>query len=231
MKALFGLAVAMELIEENPFKQFKLLIVKNIKSKIAKTSTIEALKKMIVNDTYYSDWSWFYLTMIAVFSYSAVRRRQLIGIKWRDIDFSKATLYLAPEFSKNKKDNLLPLNSVLIKMLINFKREFKDKCGTIQQDDQVFNITKLVNSYTPNHLGETTENHISGLFTRFSKKIGEKITPHRFRHAFASIAANSGCNLQILSQFMSHSDIQTTAGYVETDMQGLRNVQNMLSKT
>jgi integrase len=231
MKALFGLAVVMELIEENPFKQFKLLIVKNIKSKVAKTSTIEKLKSMINSDTYYSNLSWFYLTMIAVFSYSAVRRRQLIGIKWRDINFSKATLYLAPEFSKNKKDNLLPLNSVLIKMLINFKREFKDKCGTIQQDDQVFNITKLVNSYTPNHLGETTENHISGLFTRFSKKIGEKITPHRFRHAFASIAANRGCNLQILSQFMSHSDIQTTAGYVETDMQGLRNVQNMLSET
>ena len=85
--------------------------------------------------------------MIAVFSYSAVRRRQLIGIKWRDIDFNKSTLYLTAEFSKNKKDNLLPLNPVLIKMLTDFEKEFKKKCGTIQQDE--FKREEIAQEYKP----------------------------------------------------------------------------------
>lgn len=224
MKALFNLAVNLNIINKNPFKLFKPLKVHKIKSKIVKESTINNLKTMLKNDSYYSNLSWFYLTMIDVLSYSAIRRRQLVGIKWRDIDFENKTLYLAAEFSKNGNDNLIPLNSMLFYKLKEFKTMFK----SIEQSDQVFNITKLVKLYKPNEFSETTEAHISGLFRRFSIKIDEPISPHRFRHAFASTVANKGCNLEILSKFMSHKDIRTTASYIETNINGYKKIQDLL---
>jgi site-specific recombinase XerD len=40
--------------------------------------------------------------------------------------------------------------------------------------------------------------------------------------------ANSGCNLKSLQQLLGHTDIKTTIGYVEINIDDLRTIQSIL---
>lgn len=73
-----------------------------------------------------------------------------------------------------------------------------------------------------------TGDHVSRLFTKWGKKIGVKISPHRFRHTTATKIANSGCNLKSLQKLLGHADIKTTMGYVEVGIDDLRKIQAIL---
>ena len=221
MQVLFNTAVKLGHLRENIFKSIPML--KNIKTK-PKTLDKDAIIELIIMikaDCYYSKLDWFYLAMIDLFIYTAIRRRQLIGITWGDIDFQKQTLLLASEFSKNRIENLVPLND----LLINHLKIIKQKTHKHKANDQVFNITKFVDTYKGNSM---TEDHVSRLFTKWSKKINIKISAHRFRHTTATKIANSGCNLKSLQQLLGHQDIKTTLEYVDVNIDNLRDIQSIL---
>ena len=218
MRSLFNFAVAANYLDENVFQSIDILKTSNVKCKTISEATFEKLLLTIKHDKYYSCQSWFYLAMIDVFRFTAIRRRQLIGIKWRDINFNEKTLYLDAKYSKNKNDNLVPINDILIGHFLMLMEKSKNP----KQSEQVFNITKFLNSYKAEQMNE---DHVSRLFTKWSKKIGVLVSPHRFRHTTATKIANSGCNLKSLQQLLGHSDIKTTLGYVETNIDDLRQIQ------
>jgi integrase len=226
MKALLNLAVKIDKIPKNVFCEIKPLKTKNIRSKTIQASTLILLNQLFENDYHYSKLGWFYRILLNVLSNTGIRRRQLIGIRWQDIDMTNAQLYLSAEFSKNGNDNLIPINQ----QLIHDFTLMKDRSGIIRSTDQVFNLTKFSNDYSSNKSNETSETQISGLFTRLSKKIGKSISPHQFRHTFATNIVNNGGNIKTLSEFLSHSDIRTTMIYVQPDMENMRKIQNMAIK-
>jgi site-specific recombinase XerD len=55
------------------------------------------------------------------------------------------------------------------------------------------------------------------------------VSPHQFRHRFATEIANNGGNIKTLSEFLSHSDVRTTMIYVQPDMDSKRNIQNIIN--
>lgn len=113
MRALFNTAVSLNHLDENIFKKIPMLKNTSTKIKTLNKNDIYNLIQTIKADVYYSNLDWFYLAMIDVFRFTAIRRRQLIGIKWCNIDFNNQTLYLDSEFSKNGIAHLIPLNELL----------------------------------------------------------------------------------------------------------------------
>lgn len=220
IKSLFNVAVKLGYLEDNVFNSIPIL--KNVESqhKTISDITLERLISMIINDKYYSQHVGFYMAMIDVFRFTGIRRRQLIGIRWCDIDFDKQSLYLNAKFSKNGRDNLIPINQILVDHFVFLKGNARTKMRS-----QVFNITKVSHRYKGNQM---TERHVSQLFVKWSDKIGTPISPHRFRHTVATKIANSGCNLKSLQQLLGHTDIKTTFGYIETNIGDLRKIQSIL---
>ncbi len=220
LKSLFNVAVKLGHLNSNVFNSIPILKNTKPKQKTISNSVLDRLYSMIVEDKYYSQHAWFYLAMIDVFKFTGIRRRQLIGIRWCDINLSDKSLYLNAKFSKNGNDNLVPINEALI----NHFRILKEN-SKANMKDQVFNITKVSSRYKGNKM---TEEHVSQLFVKWSKKIGIQISAHRFRHTVATRIANSGCNLKSLQQLLGHTDIKTTFGYIETNIDDLRKIQSML---
>ncbi|SMN17091.1 Integrase [uncultured Candidatus Thioglobus sp.] len=220
LKSLFNVATKLGYLESNVFNSIPIL--KNVESrhKTISNATLERLVSMVINDNYYSQHAGFYMAMIDVFRFTGIRRRQLIGIRWCDVDFDKHSLYLNAKFSKNGRDNLIPINQTLIEHFMSLKKNSRAKVR-----DQVFNITEISHRYKGNKM---TESHVSQLFVKWSNKIGVPISSHRFRHTVATKIANSGCNLKSLQQLLGHTDIKTTFGYIETNIDDLREIQSVL---
>ena len=221
MRVLFNFAVKFGLLKENLFNTISLPKINKTKSKTIDIDTLNKLIHLLKTDPYYSQLDWFYLAIIDVLLLTAIRRRQLIGIKWRDIDFINNALYLDAEFSKNSNDNLVPINAVLVNHFLTIRSKSKRN----EPHDQVFNVTQFVKTYRKNVMHE---GHLTMLFAKWSKKIGINISAHRFRHTTATKIANSGVNLKAAQQLLGHKSIKTTMGYIEVNLDDLRKIQDLL---
>jgi integrase/recombinase XerD len=63
---------------------------------------------------------------------------------------------------------------------------------------------------------------------QLAKKAGIKktISPHTFRHSFATHLLENGANLRAIQQMLGHESITTTEVYTHVDKTHLTNVMN-----
>lgn len=64
--------------------------------------------------------------------------------------------------------------------------------------------------------GRYTEQSIRGMLKRYTEQagIGRKITPHMFRHSFATYLIEEGVDISCVQQILGHSSIKTTQIYI-----------------
>ncbi len=174
--------------------------------------------------------SWFWRIVIKVFYYTGIRRRQLVGLTWGDINLRQMTITLKGEHSKNKREWIIPLSEALIEPLAELqKRTEMQLKRPINKNEQLFNVTHFSSRWRTNgsQAHEMTRDHVSSSFRRIKDKTGIEISPHRFRHTFASKMANADGGLdgiKELQRILGHTDIKITLSYVEADMSKMRNM-------
>lgn len=166
--------------------------------------------------------AWFWVTLIKFLFLTGMRRRQLCGLEWYDIDFKRRSIVLRAKHSKTKREWLIPLPDSTVKPL----RELQERTEEILQrrirkDDQVFNVTLFNNRFFGDRM---TEEQVSGFFRRLQSRSGITISTHRLRHTMATKAANSGGSLKALQNTLGHTDIKTTMAYVRADLGDMRNL-------
>ena len=64
------------------------------------------------------------------------------------------------------------------------------------------------------------------IIKQLAKKAGiqKKISPHTFRHSFATHLLENGANLRAIQQMLGHESITTTEVYMHVDRKHLREV-------
>lgn len=164
---------------------------------------------------------WFWEGVVKCLYYTGMRRRQLVGLTWGDIDYKQQTILLRGEHSKTKREWKIPLPPWLLPVLTDMRKLSENKLGrTCRRNDQVFNVTL----FNPDYKGDRmTWEHVAGAFKRISKRSGVKVSPHRFRHTFATQLAKQG-NLRDLQQMLGHTNLSTTMEYVEPSVNQMRDM-------
>lgn len=168
--------------------------------------------------------AWFWEAVLKVLYYTGMRRRQLVELCWGDIDFKHQRILLRAEGSKTRREWHIPMVDEIVQPLMTLKEKTLGKLEVGQvgaiRNRQVFNITL----FHPRYKGERMmPEQVTGYFKRASKRYQVKISPHRFRHTFATEAANQGeQNLKHLQNMLGHTSIKTTLGYVQSDTESMR---------
>ncbi|MDQ5767881.1 tyrosine-type recombinase/integrase [Thiothrix subterranea] len=162
---------------------------------------------------------WFWEAVVKTLYYTGMRRRQLVGLCWGDIDRQHSTIMLRAENSKTREEWSIPVAPPLQAVFDELARLTQARLGRMfRTDEQVFNLPLFKSGYKGKVM---TVEHVSAAFRRIRENTGIEVSPHRFRHTFATKLAKQG-KIRDLQQMMGHSDVRTTLGYVQPDLNNMR---------
>lgn len=193
LRETFNMAIDDDLISSNPVKKKFNLKVEPSESNTLKSGD-EENRLMMAATPIFKEIIHFTLN-------TGVRRENVIGLRWSNINFEKRIITLI----KNKSNKLIkiPMTESLYNML-------KDKAVGTNADDYVFINPKTKRGY------KTTAFNEQWRFIR--EKAGlPNLRFHDLRHTVASRLANDKVPIPIIKDFLSHSDISTTMKYVHTN--------------
>ena len=118
---------------------------------------------------------------------------------------------------KNNKERLVPIGAEAIKYLEIYLKSIRQKMNNIKEDSK--NIVFL------NRNGrKMTRVMVFYIIKEFAEKAGiqKTVSPHTFRHSFATHLIDGGANLSVVQELLGHESIITTEIYTHLSMEYLR---------
>lgn len=204
----------------------KAMNVTGIKKKTLERIGLRDVMRMVAEDKISGAYpGWFWGGVMKFLYFTGVRRRQLVGLSWGDVDTKKMTILLRAEHSKTKREWTIPLSPALLPVLDELQTQtqavMEERLNRkIRRNDQLFNCAL----FNPRYRSETMNvDNVSGAFRRIREKTGFEISAHKFRHTFATKLAKEG-DLKELQHIMGHTNLSTTMGYVEPDVRRMRDM-------
>lgn len=134
---------------------------------------------------------------------TGLRVSELSNIKIKDIDFSEREIKI---MGKGSKERFVFYNKECAIVLDSYLKECRSKLLSGKDSEYLF----------INHLGDKlTDRGIRLIIDKIVKKscIKSKVSPHTFRHTFATMLLNEGCNIKSVQELLGHSSLGTTGIY------------------
>lgn len=164
----------------------------------------------------------FYRTMVNLMIFTGLRRGEVVGLQWGDIDLEQRTLQVIRNVIRDTKSEsgiyigtpktedgarTIALSSYLVGLLKSWKEEQVTRRGVLLPTAYVFSNAE--DPYWP--LYPTT---VTAWVHDFEvKHTLPKVSPHDLRHTAATLALQSGANLKTVQDMLGHADFKTTATY------------------
>ncbi|WP_189419065.1 tyrosine-type recombinase/integrase [Cellvibrio zantedeschiae] len=225
-------AVAQHLIQKNLFREIRLAPVTEPRPKTMSQNEILDICNCILSgrDSGYRP-GWFWLTVICVFYYTGMRRRQLVTLRLSDLIWSDDTItsiQLRAEGSKTLREWQIPVHPQLANYLKAFlQRSEMELNRSLRPDDYLFEVSRFYKRYKEPVNGRMNPTAITGFFKRLSRNTGVPVGAHRFRHTFATTLCNPPGDgfpdVFAVQAILGHTNLQTTRRYVQTKMRSMDN--------
>ncbi len=143
---------------------------------------------------------------------TGIRVSELVGLKISDLSFSNRQLRI---FGKGKKERLALFGGKAEKLLGDYlsKREelLKGKSEYLFLD---------------HHGNPLTTHGVRYILKKYAKEehFRTNVTPHMFRHTFATDMLNEGADLKTVQELLGHENLSTTQVYTHVSNERLRQV-------
>ncbi len=185
LKSMFNKAIAWgRFFSPNPVKGIKLFKENNARLRFLEK---EEITKLIAN----SNPPIKAIIIVAV--NTGMRKGEIMGLKWRDIDFKRGIIHLYN--TKNGEKRQLPMNETVINALIGVRKH--------PESELIF--TKST--------GESYGDFKKSFFTACNNSGIKNFRFHDLRHTFASQLVMNGIDLNTVRELLGHKTIQMTLRY------------------
>ena len=157
-------------------------------------------------------------TMIKLFLASGLRLSEMINLRWKDINLMTGQLKVVE--GKGAKDRILWISDGIIEELRTWKEKQSGKFG----------ICEYV--FTTSNKNKLNDRNVRRMVAEYSKKAGitKNVSPHTFRHTFASDLLRATKNIRLVQKALGHEDLSTTMIYthiVDDEFENaLKNLRN-----
>ena len=154
-------------------------------------------------------------TIIEILYGTGIRVSELIELKISNIFFKENLIRV---LGKGDKERFVPIGLKAKKSIIDYINNDRKS----QKIEESSNDILILSKYGK----KITRHMIFTLIKNISKKSGitKKISPHTFRHSFASHLLKNGADLRTIQLILGHENITTTEIYTHLDSKHLLNV-------
>jgi len=147
------------------------------------------------------------LLIIKTLAFTGLRKSELLRLKCQDIKGDLLFVYLG----KGERDRVIPLTKKLSKELAGYMRD--NKLAPCQR------------------LFPLSSNRLQTLVHHYADKAGVSgISPHQFRHYFATRLIEKGAEVRKVQELLGHEDISTTALYLDVVPTHLKKTVELLEE-
>lgn len=150
---------------------------------------------------------------------TGMRISELVGLNIADIEFHSEMVKVK---GKGKKERLLPIGSHALRAI----QSYLDKWGSDPSFRKKCKDGKIL--FMNNRGGRLTERSVARMLEKYTKKAGMhiKISPHTFRHSFATHLLDRGADLRSVQELLGHANLSTTQIYTHITTERLKDVYN-----
>ncbi len=213
IKAFFKYLLLEDLIADDPSE---LIDGPKLPRKIPEVLSYEEITKIISTIDLSEDHGHRNKAMLETLYASGLRASELINLRitnfFPDIGLLKVV-------GKGNKERLVPIGETAIEQIMIYLTHYRTKLKTIHKghEDHIF----------LNRRGKMLSRVM--LFTivkQAAEKAGipKKVSPHTFRHSFATHLVEGGADLRAVQDMLGHESITTTEIYTHLDTDYLRDV-------
>jgi len=141
MRALWNFGIEKGWVDKNVFAHSKKVPTPKLKKKTIEISQLAIMLDLIDHKQDQFDPPWFWKAVMHLYFYTGMRRKQLVALRWEDIDLKKKTIFLSLAGSKTHREWEIPLPAGCYGDLCILKRQSEQKYGTANfSKQQVFRL-------------------------------------------------------------------------------------------
>ncbi|HSX86132.1 MAG TPA: site-specific integrase [Cellvibrio sp.] len=223
-------------LHKNWFRYAKTAPLEQPLPKVMSDNTMWQLVEYVAEKSNRCRPNWFWIAVIKTLYSTGIRRRQIVGIRVKDVDFESRHLFLRANTSKTGREWCIPLHDSAIEAI----QEVIEKSEKILQralrpDEPIFNVCRFNRRYQPddNNPDFMRARSVTDFFKGVKSRTGLKVGAHRFRHTVATKLCNpTGKEVEPdifgVQSLLGHTSVQTTRNYVQTSVTRLERLVDTL---
>ena len=212
LRTLYNRAIAWQVkgVTVNPTQGIALYETNNKKERYLTEAEMQRLLQAIQT----SRSSEHLLPIIQLLALTGARKREVLDLRWQDIEFDKRRWKL--EKNKSGKTQYKPLSNAVVQLLVQlYEKAQKQKSAlqqSVQPSDWVFANPKTGKPFVT----------ITQAWNSARQKAGlPEVRIHDLRHNFASQLVNAGRSLYEVQKLLGHADVTTTQRYAHLSQERL----------
>lgn len=148
--------------------------------------------------------------LLALFAYAGLRRAELLGLDWEDVDLARRLLRVRR--GKGGRMRVVPIHPALVPLFVAY----------LNAGERIGQGPLLVGTQGR----RLSAGILAQTFKRYAKAAGlterKRVTPHTLRHVFASELLRAGANLRQIQELLGHKHLDSTQRYTRVTAHELR---------
>ncbi|MFH0867563.1 MAG: site-specific tyrosine recombinase XerD [Bacteroidota bacterium] len=210
IKAFYKYLIIENIIRENPTE---LLESPRIGRKLPDTLSVEEIDRIINSIDRSKPEGERNKAMLETLYSSGLRVSELINLKISNLFFKEGFIRI---IGKGDKERIVPIGSVAMKYIIIYMKDVRAHVPSKKGSEDILFLNRRGN--------KLSRNMIFMIIKSLAEKMGlnKKISPHTFRHSFATHLIEGGADLRAVQEMLGHESITTTEIYLHLNREYLR---------
>lgn len=210
VKAFYKYLIMENMIRENPTE---LLESPRIGRKLPDTLSVEEIDRIINAIDRSKPEGERNKAMLETLYSSGLRVSELINLKISNLFFKEGFIRL---IGKGDKERIVPIGRIAMKYMNIYLKDVRVHIPVKKGSEDILFLNRRGN--------KLSRNMIFMIIKSLAEKIGlnKKISPHTFRHSFATHLIEGGADLRAVQEMLGHESITTTEIYLHLNREYLR---------
>lgn len=145
---------------------------------------------------------------------SGIRVSELVQLDVSSVDFITEAALIK---GKGKKERYVNLGKLSLESLADYLDQGRNKLTT-DIDNQALFLNRYGERLSDRSVRRVIDKYVDQL------ALNKKISPHSFRHTFATHLLNAGADLRVVQELLGHSNISTTQIYTHVTKEKLQSI-------